>query len=183
MNKTLQDSIDATKKFFDSEEGKKFVAEINRKDRISKRNASRRIAKLHLFLETASDKKVNALVKRFLAWEEEYEEYRYTKHHEEAHSNIFGLVIDLFEKKGKNVPVSIVDLNFIKGIGSIDKLAFASEEEKIKLALEYVNKRVKKLEKENMFLKSIHTYGVYTLKMYSGQGCFYRIYKGKKQIW
>jgi len=26
-------------------------------------------------------------------------------------------------------------------------------------------------------------YGKYTLKTYSGQGVFYRIYKGRKQIW
>lgn len=183
MNDTLQKSIDATEKFFNSEEGKKFVAEHKRKHRIQERIRGRWIKKLHTFMETASERKVNALIKKFLKWEEAYKEYRYTKHHEEAHSNIFGLVTDLFERKGVEVPITMVDKQFIRSIGSIDKLAFASDEEKIKLALDYVNKRAKKLEKESMFLKYVYSYGKYTLKIYSGQGCFYRIYKGKKQIW
>jgi hypothetical protein len=133
------------KSFFEdmtSEQKEKFWDEFKKrveKDQTFKKRQEDRISK---FINKLSQEEIEQWMNKFLKWEDEYEEYRYMKHNEQANSNIFGYLINLLRYKGKEIRI-YQDEDFCGGGFKWNK---------------------------------------YRFKIYHGQGSFWRIWKGRKQI-
>lgn len=98
-----------------------------------------RAALLYEYFKTITDHQID----EFLKWEEEYEEYEYTVNHTQTVSNIFSLLIKMFETFGIQTDENLLDESFLAGKFTIDR---------------------------------------FELKVYCGQGCFYRLFKDNNQI-
>lgn len=177
-NERLKKSSEALEKFMNGPDGAKYIADMRRKERI----AQGRIRKMHVFLSTARTKKLTELESRFIEKEKKYQARMLTNRHVETQSEIFSTLVGVFKKYGKTVDNDVVSPAFIKKIGEIDRSNMTSEE-KVSATITLMKRISSARGRADMFLGSVIRYGKYTLKTYSGQGVFYRIYKGRKQIW
>jgi len=179
MNETLKKSVDSVDKFLESDSGKAWLKERKAKEAREKR----KLKKLHFFISHAKPQFLKTLGEKFFAWEKRYEDRLLKNHHAEGSSACFSMLISVFQKYGKHVENGIVDNHFIRKIAEIDADESMGPDEKIKKAIDYTKRKQARFAKENMFLSGEYEYCGYTLKIYSGQGCFYRVYIGNKQIW
>lgn len=174
----LKRSSEALEKFMNGPEGKKYFDDIKRRDRV----VQGRLRKIHMLLSTASTRKMSELEKRFFEKEKKYQDRMLMTRHVETNSETFSMLVGVFQKYGTIVDNDIVSPALIKKIGDIDRSNMSSEE-KVSATVALMKRISSARSRADMFLSSTVRYGKYTLKTYSGQGVFYRIYKGRKQIW
>lgn len=88
--------------FLASEAGKKFLEKHFADQKIMQDNTERRVEQLHRFIIATPQDQLLNILNKFISWETAYEEYEYTVNHCISWSNLFGLLVQTFEMKGKD---------------------------------------------------------------------------------
>jgi len=124
------------------EEWDKMIADLVERLKKEKAYNARQEERISRFIEKLSQEEIESWMDKFLKWENEYEEYCYTKRHIITNSKIFEHLIDILESQGKQI----------------------------------------RIHRDEDFCTGGFKWNKYRFKLYQGQGAFWRIWKGRKEI-